>query len=132
MRAGNVLLANALGSGVLETGALAGFLPAVSEKLFGEELLMPSIATWWCGEAPALEYAIKHLDELVVKSTYPSIRREPVFGHTLDAAARAPHRSHARAATRLRRAGVGAPLARADVRPRARRPPALARGHPLM
>ena len=89
VRAGNVLLANALGSGVLETGALAGFLPAVSEKLFGEELLMPSIATWWCGEAPALEYAIKHLDELVIKPTYPSIRREPVFGHTLDAAARA-------------------------------------------
>ncbi len=89
VRAGNVLLANALGSGVLETGALAGFLPAVSEQLFGEKLLMPSIATWWCGEAPALEYVIKHLDELVIKPTYPSIRREPVFGHTLDAAARA-------------------------------------------
>ena len=89
VRAGNVLLANALGSGVLETGALAGFLPAVSERLFGEKLLMPSIATWWCGEAPALEYAIKHLDELVIKPTYTSIRREPVFGHTLDAAARA-------------------------------------------
>ena len=89
VRAGNVLLANALGSGVLETGALAGFLPAVSERLFGEKLLMPSIATWWCGEAPALEYAIAHLDELVIKPTYPSIRREPVFGHTLDAAARA-------------------------------------------
>ncbi len=89
VRAGNVLLANALGSGVLETGALAGFLPAVSERLFGEKLLMPSIATWWCGEAPALEYAIEHLDELVIKPTYPSIRREPVFGHTLDLAARA-------------------------------------------
>ena len=89
VRAGNVLLANALGSGVLETGALAGFLPAVSERLFGEKLLMPSIATWWCGEAPALEYAIEHLDELVIKPTYPSIRREPVFGHTLDVAARA-------------------------------------------
>ena len=89
VRAGNVLLANALGSGVLETGALAGFLPAVSERLFGEPLLMPSIATWWCGEAPALEYVIKHLGELVIKPTYASIRREPVFGHALDAAAKA-------------------------------------------
>ncbi len=89
VRAGNVILANALGSGVLETGALAGFLPAVSERLFGEKLLMPSIATWWCGEAPALEYVVKHLDELVIKPTYPSIRREPVFGHALDAAEKA-------------------------------------------
>src|SRR5262249_15010019 len=46
-------------------------------------------ATWWCGEAPALEYVIEHLDELVIKPAYPSIRMEPVFGHTLDAAGKA-------------------------------------------
>ena len=89
IRAGNVVIANALGSGVLETGALTGFYPAVSERLFGEKLRMPSIATWWCGETPALEYVIGHLDELVIKPAYPSIRMEAVFGHTLDAAGRA-------------------------------------------
>jgi uncharacterized circularly permuted ATP-grasp superfamily protein/uncharacterized alpha-E superfamily protein len=89
IRAGNVLIANALGSAVLETGAFGGFYPAISERLFGEKLAMPSIATWWCGEAPALEYVVSHLDELVIKPAYPSIRMEPAFGHTLDVAARA-------------------------------------------
>lgn len=89
IRAGNVHVANALGSAVLETGAFTGFYPAVSERLFSEELQMPSIATWWCGEAPALEYVIEHLDELVIKPAYPTIQMEPIFGHTLDAAGRA-------------------------------------------
>ena len=88
IRSGNVLVANALGSAVLETGAFSGFYPAVSQRLFGEKLLMPSIATWWCGEAPALDYVLRHLDELVIKPAYPTIRMEPVFGHTLDAAGR--------------------------------------------
>jgi len=52
VRAGNVLVANALGSGLLESAALPGFLPGACEKLLGEPLAMPSVATWWCGEGP--------------------------------------------------------------------------------
>jgi uncharacterized circularly permuted ATP-grasp superfamily protein/uncharacterized alpha-E superfamily protein len=89
IRAGNVLMANALGSAVLETGAFAGFYPALAERLLGERLAMPSIATWWCGEAPALKYVVEHLGELVIKAAYPSMQMEPVFGHALDAASRA-------------------------------------------
>src|SRR6187401_2248437 len=48
VRTGNVIVANALGSALLETGAFFGFYPAVSERLLGEPLQMPSIATWWC------------------------------------------------------------------------------------
>ncbi|MBX3226450.1 MAG: circularly permuted type 2 ATP-grasp protein [Labilithrix sp.] len=88
IRAGNVLVANSLGANILESGALSGFYPAISERLFGERLAMPGIATWWCGEGPALEYAIKNLEHLVIKPAYPTIRMEPIFGHTLDAAAR--------------------------------------------
>ncbi len=88
VRAGNVLVANALGSALLETSAFAGFYPAISEHLFGEKLKMPSIATWWCGEAPALDYVLGHLDDLVIKPAYPSMHLEPVFGHTLDAKGR--------------------------------------------
>ncbi|HVJ91679.1 MAG TPA: circularly permuted type 2 ATP-grasp protein [Labilithrix sp.] len=89
VRAGNVLIANALGSAVLESGAFTGFYPAVSERLFSERLSMPSIATWWCGEPPALDYVTRHLDQLVIKPAYSTIRMEPIFGHTLDAAGRA-------------------------------------------
>jgi uncharacterized circularly permuted ATP-grasp superfamily protein/uncharacterized alpha-E superfamily protein len=66
-RRGNVLLANALGSGVLESGALLGFLPHLSHKLLGEPLLLPSIATWWLGEPAAFEDAWQRPDRLLVK-----------------------------------------------------------------
>lgn len=87
-RAGNVLLANAIGSGILETGALHAFLPAISERILGEPLALPAVASWWCGEPPAMEYVCHHLTELVVKPSSSSMRMEPVFGHDLDAAGR--------------------------------------------
>ncbi len=88
-RAGNVLLANALGSGVLESPALLGFLPAICERMLGEPLALPSVATWWCGEAPALKHAIDRLPELVIKPAFASMKLEPTFGHNLDSAGRA-------------------------------------------
>ena len=88
VRAGRVALANGLGTGVLESAAWLGFLPRIAERLLGEPLVLPSVATWWCGESPALEYVLDHLDQLVIKPTYPNQRFEPVFGASLDAAAR--------------------------------------------
>jgi len=83
VRAGRVALANPLGTGVLESAAWLGFLPRLAERLLGESLLLPSVATWWCGEPPALDFVLSHLDELVIKPTYPNQRFEPVFGHSL-------------------------------------------------
>jgi uncharacterized circularly permuted ATP-grasp superfamily protein/uncharacterized alpha-E superfamily protein len=82
-RSGNVLVANSLGSGLLESGALLGFLPALCERLLGEKLTMPSVATWWCGEPAALEEVIGKLDELVIKPSFPQLRHFPTFGHDL-------------------------------------------------
>ncbi|MGB4856574.1 MAG: circularly permuted type 2 ATP-grasp protein, partial [Candidatus Dechloromonas phosphoritropha] len=87
-RAGRVVVANALGSGMLASGALMGFLPAICRKLLGEELAMPSVATWWCGEKPALDYVRENFDDLVIKPAYPSQRMDPVFGYELEGAAR--------------------------------------------
>ena len=53
VRAGNVVIANPLGSGFLESPAVQGFLPAIAQRLLGEDLLLPSLPTWWCGEAAA-------------------------------------------------------------------------------
>ncbi|SDI09324.1 Uncharacterized conserved protein, circularly permuted ATPgrasp superfamily [Pseudomonas benzenivorans] len=89
VRQGRVLVANALGSGVLESPGLPGFLPAISEKLLGEELLLPSIASWWCGEPPVLEEALDKLDELLVRPAFPSQSFAPLFGRDLDPAQRA-------------------------------------------
>jgi len=89
VRAGKVLVANALGSGLLESAALPGFLPGACEKLLGEELAMPSVGTWWCGEPSALEFTIKNLDRLVIKGAFPSQQMDPVFGNALKGAPRA-------------------------------------------
>lgn len=53
VRAGGVVVANALGSAFLESPALEGFLPAIAQRLMGEDLLLPGLPTWWCGEAAA-------------------------------------------------------------------------------
>ena len=77
IRAGNVLVANAPGSAFLESPALLGFLPALSEHLLGESLQLPSLPTWWCGERSAQEDALPRLRELAIKPTYPG---SPVHG----------------------------------------------------
>jgi len=84
VRAGRVALANALGAGVLESAAWLGFLPGAAETLLGESLRLPSVATWWCGEKPALDYAIANMDRLVVKPAFPNQKFEPRFGRDLD------------------------------------------------
>ena len=88
VRAGRVEVANALGTGVLESAAWLGFMPGVSERLLSESLKLPAVATWWCGERPALDYVLAHLDQLVIKPVYPNQRFEPVFGRDLASASR--------------------------------------------
>lgn len=66
LRAGNLALVNALGSGLLETRAFLAFLPRICEKLRGEPLVMPNIATWWCGQAPERAYVEKNIARLTV------------------------------------------------------------------
>ncbi len=86
IRAGNVLMANSPGSAFLESPALLGFLPALSEHLLGEKLALPSLATWWCGEQAALQSVLPQLQDCVIKSTYPASGLASVIGQTLSRA----------------------------------------------
>jgi uncharacterized circularly permuted ATP-grasp superfamily protein/uncharacterized alpha-E superfamily protein len=81
--AGNVKVANALGSGLIETAAIMPFLPGLSTHLLGEKLKLPSVATWWCGQNYALDWVLSNLDSVVVKPAFPSRGMEPVFGAEL-------------------------------------------------
>jgi uncharacterized circularly permuted ATP-grasp superfamily protein/uncharacterized alpha-E superfamily protein len=71
VRAGNVLVANAPGSAFLESPALLGFLPALAREVLGEELSLPALHTWWCGERSAMDAALPNLHEHTIKPTYP-------------------------------------------------------------
>jgi uncharacterized circularly permuted ATP-grasp superfamily protein/uncharacterized alpha-E superfamily protein len=83
INAGNVAVANALGSGVIETAAIMPFLPGLAGKLLGEALKLPSVATWWCGQDHALKWVLDHLNEVVVKPAFPQRGMEPIFGADL-------------------------------------------------
>jgi len=89
IRAGNVLVANAPGSDFLESPALLGFLPALSRHLLGEELSLPALPTWWCGERSAMEEVLPQLADCAIKPTYPgSVHHgsfEAVLGRGLSA-----------------------------------------------
>ena len=79
IRKGNVTVCNALGSGVLESAGMLEFLPGICQHLHGEPLLMDSIRSWWCGDEANLEYARKHFDSLMFKSSFSSMRASPQY-----------------------------------------------------
>lgn len=83
VRAGNVALANPLGSGILEAPALIKYLPAISDFLTGEQLSLPSVATWWCGDSDDLQYVINHISQLIIKPAIRSHGNSSVYGHKL-------------------------------------------------
>ncbi|KAA9006743.1 circularly permuted type 2 ATP-grasp protein [Histidinibacterium aquaticum] len=66
LRAGAATMVNCLGSGVLETRALLAFLPGLCERLMGEPLKLPNIATWWCGAPAERDYVRQNLDRMLV------------------------------------------------------------------
>ena len=71
VRAGQVVMANAPGAGVLESPGLAAFWPGVAERLLGEDLLLPASTSWWCGEAAVWRAQRSRLAEFVVAPTFP-------------------------------------------------------------
>ena len=84
----HVAIVNPLGSSVVQNRALLAVLPQLARELLGEDLRLPSVPTWWCGDAPGRAYVLAHLDELVITPIFPDRARPTVFGGALDAAAR--------------------------------------------
>lgn len=69
-RNGRVRIANPVGSGVMEAAAWLPFLPNLCRQLLGEELLIPSVPTWWCGQASVLAEVMKEPRRWVFKKAY--------------------------------------------------------------
>lgn len=88
VRNDEVVVANSVGSRLAETPALVPFLPAACRKLLGEELRLPSSATWWCGQPDALAYVLDKLDTLVIRSAFRVNEAPPIEAGLLTQAAR--------------------------------------------
>lgn len=67
---GGLTLANWPGSGVVESPAFAAFLPRLCETLLGDDLLLPNVATWWCGQPAESQIVRERFDEMVINSAF--------------------------------------------------------------
>jgi uncharacterized circularly permuted ATP-grasp superfamily protein/uncharacterized alpha-E superfamily protein len=86
IRSGNVSIANPPGSSILENPGLMPFLQNISKYFFGTGLIMPTIASWWCGQPKELRYVLNNIQSLVIKRIYRgSSRSTSVDGGSLSA-----------------------------------------------
>ena len=85
IRQGNLSVINGLGAGFIETPALSAFLPWFCRSYLGESLELPSVATWWCGQAKERDYVIANIENLIIKPTFRSFGSHAIFGPKLDA-----------------------------------------------
>lgn len=83
-RNGNVAFANALGSGIVESPVFMAFMPRLCKYLTGEDLSLPGIATWWCGEAKSLQHVLANFDNLLVSPAFRHRGDSPAERESLD------------------------------------------------
>jgi len=86
VRNGTVVIANALGSGVVECAGLMGALPALSRHLLDEPLKLPSLPSWWCGADADRAQVLNKLDRLLIQPTFQSRTLLTPPGDTIDGA----------------------------------------------
>ncbi|MEZ5305393.1 MAG: circularly permuted type 2 ATP-grasp protein, partial [Verrucomicrobiales bacterium] len=89
IRSGQVAVANAVGSGLAQSPAITAFLQSLSQQLLGEDLKIPSVATWWCGQERERRYVLDNLASLVIKpakkpGTHPAILASQLSAAELD------------------------------------------------
>ena len=83
VRQRKVVVINPLGCRVLENPALMAFLPKLSKHLLGEDLFLPSVATWWCGQPKEMEYVFEKIESLVIRNIYRGPNHKSIFGGDL-------------------------------------------------
>ena len=66
-RAGNLVLANAPGTGVADDKSIYAYVPRIIRYFLGEEPILANVETHLCREPEGLAYTLDHLHELVVK-----------------------------------------------------------------
>ncbi|GJH29156.1 circularly permuted type 2 ATP-grasp protein [Caballeronia novacaledonica] len=80
MRAGNVMVSNMPGAGFTESPALNAFLPGIAQALLDEELELPTVPTWWCGEQAARREVFERVGSALIAPTWPGPEAEHVPG----------------------------------------------------
>ena len=84
VRLQNVTIVNPIGSGVLENPALIPFMENICQYFLKEDLILPQIASWWCGQEKERKHVLKDLSSFVVKRIDRSNREHIYFCEFLD------------------------------------------------
>ena len=67
VRKDNLSMINPIGVGILENIGLNPFMKNIAKFLLDEELILPQIATWWCGQEKELDFVLKNIRNLIIK-----------------------------------------------------------------
>lgn len=84
MREDNLSMINPIGVGILENIGLNPFMKNIAKFLLDEELLLPQIATWWCGQKKELDFVLENLKNLIVKKIDRTDNIEVYFANKFD------------------------------------------------
>ena len=79
----NIAMVNPLGVGVLENIGLNPFMENICKYFLDEELILPQIATWWCGQEKEKEYVLENIQNLIIKKIDKTEHIEVIFGNAL-------------------------------------------------
>jgi uncharacterized alpha-E superfamily protein len=92
VRDGKVVIANALGAGLVEAPGLLAFLPALAPHVLGSKLTLPNVATWWLGRADLREEILGKIDQMVIAPAFSRHTESDALGQGVLGAALEPER----------------------------------------
>lgn len=88
VRSGNVAVANCLGSKLVQSPAMLPYVSVASKFLLGEDPILPSVPTYWCGNSDHYKYVLNHLDDLIIRPAFAIRGERPTRPAELSTAAR--------------------------------------------
>ena len=83
MREDNLNMTNPVGSAIMENIGLNPFMNKIAKYFLDEELILPQIATWWCGQKKELDFVIENIDKLIIKKIDRTEKIDIYFGKKL-------------------------------------------------
>ncbi|MEZ6153345.1 MAG: circularly permuted type 2 ATP-grasp protein [Pirellulaceae bacterium] len=89
IRNGHVSVGNSIGSGLAESPLLMAFMSNICKHFLDQDLLLPSLATWWCGRPDALKYVLSNIDKLTIRRAYRSEDEPPYQPRVMSGEAKA-------------------------------------------
>jgi uncharacterized circularly permuted ATP-grasp superfamily protein/uncharacterized alpha-E superfamily protein len=70
LRNGKVAIANKLGSRIVESPILQSFLPEICRYLLNQELMIPTVETFWCGRPEMLSHVLSNIQTMLIRPAF--------------------------------------------------------------